>query len=253
MSKTIIVGGYGTGISRAVAKKFGAEGFSLALVARNADKLGAAVKELEGQGYRAAAFPGDLGDPEAVKQVVAKARAALGPITVLQWTAYANGAGDLLTADAAAVRGVLDVAITGLLAAVQAALPDLKQQKDGAVLAVNGGFGYVDEAIDAMGVKANAMGLSMANAAKHKMMGLLAQRLKPEGVYAGEVTVLGTVKGTGWDDGSATVAPEAVAAKLWDLYRARRRFRRDPLIKNARTCRVSRSLPGRCRAEANPT
>ena len=221
MSKTIIVGGYGTGISKAVARKFGAEGFSLALVARNADKLGAAAKELQAQGLRAAAFPGDLGDPQAVKQIVAKARAALGPIAAIAWTAYSNGAGDLLAADAAAVRGVLDVATTGLLAAVQAALPDLKQQKDGAVLAINGGFGYVDETVDAMGVKANAMGLSMANAAKHKMMGLLAQRLKPEGVYAGEVTVLGLVKGTGWDDGSATVAADAVAAKLWDLYRAR--------------------------------
>ncbi len=171
MSKTIIMGGYGSGISKAVAQKFGAEGFSLALVARNADKLGAAVKELEGQGYRAAAFPADLGDPDAVKQVVAKARAALGPIAVIEWTAYANTAGDLLTADAAAVRGVLDVAVTGLLVAIQAALPDLKQQKDGAVLVVNGGFGYVDENIDAAAVKFNAMGLSMANAAKHKMVG----------------------------------------------------------------------------------
>ena len=221
MSKTIIVAGYGSGISNAVAKKFGAEGFSLALVARNADKLAAAVKELQGQGHRAAAFSADLGDPEAVKQVVAKARAALGPIAAIGWTAYSNSAGDLLTADAAAVRGVLDVAVTGLVAAVQAALPDLKQQKDGAVLVVNGGFGYVDENTDAMGVKANAMGLSMANAAKHKMMGLLAKRLVREGVYAGEAMVLGTVKGTGWDDGSATVAAEAVAAKLWDLYRAR--------------------------------
>jgi NADP-dependent 3-hydroxy acid dehydrogenase YdfG len=221
MSKTIIVGGYGTGISKAIAKRFGAEGFSLALVARNADKLGAAVKELEAQGLRAAAFPGELGDPQAVKQIVAQARAALGSIAAIAWTAYANGAGDLLTADAAAVRGVLDVAVTGLLAAVQAALPDLKQHKDGAVLAINGGFGYVDPTIDAMGVKANAMGLSMANAAKHKMMGLLRKRLEREGVYAGEVTVLGLVKGTGWDDGTATVAAESVAAKLWELYRAR--------------------------------
>ena len=221
MSKTMIVGGYGTGISKAIAKRFGAEGFSLALVARGADKLGAAVKELEAQGHRAAAFPGDLGDPEAVRQIVAKARAGLGPIAAIAWTAYANGAGDLLTADTAAVRAVLDVAVTGLLAAVQAALPDLKQQKDGAVLAINGGFGYVDPNVDAIGVKANAMGLSMANAAKHKMMGLLAKRLEREGVYAGEVTVLGLVKGTGWDDGSATIAADTVAAKLWELYRAR--------------------------------
>ncbi len=43
MAKTIIIGGYGTGISKAIAKKFGAEGFSLALVARNPDKVSAAA------------------------------------------------------------------------------------------------------------------------------------------------------------------------------------------------------------------
>ena len=36
MSKTIVVVGFGPGISTAVAEKFGAGGFSVALVARNA-------------------------------------------------------------------------------------------------------------------------------------------------------------------------------------------------------------------------
>jgi NAD(P)-dependent dehydrogenase (short-subunit alcohol dehydrogenase family) len=35
MSKTIVVVGFGPGISIAVAEKFGAAGFSFALVARN--------------------------------------------------------------------------------------------------------------------------------------------------------------------------------------------------------------------------
>jgi NADP-dependent 3-hydroxy acid dehydrogenase YdfG len=37
MTKTILIGGYGPGISNAVAERFGAEGFSVALAARNAD------------------------------------------------------------------------------------------------------------------------------------------------------------------------------------------------------------------------
>jgi NAD(P)-dependent dehydrogenase (short-subunit alcohol dehydrogenase family) len=35
MSKTILIAGYGPGISDAVARKFGAEGFAVALAARN--------------------------------------------------------------------------------------------------------------------------------------------------------------------------------------------------------------------------
>jgi NAD(P)-dependent dehydrogenase (short-subunit alcohol dehydrogenase family) len=221
MSKTIIVAGYGPGISKAVAQKFGAEGFAVALVARRADKLAAGVKALEGAGVKAAAFPANLGDPAAAREVVKKVRAALGPITVLQWTAYDGGAGDLTTADAAAIRGVLDVGITGFLAAVQEALPDLRKERDAAVLVTNGGLGYFDPKVDAVGVQWNAMGLSVANAAKHKLVALLSVKLAPDKVYVGEVMVLGSIKGSAFDSGQATIEAATVAGRFWDLYKAR--------------------------------
>jgi NAD(P)-dependent dehydrogenase (short-subunit alcohol dehydrogenase family) len=90
MSKTIVICGYGPGISAAVARRFGREGFQVALVARYAQRLAAGV----------------------------------------------------------------------------------------AALAV--AFG--------------AMGLGVANAAKRKVVGLLARKLEPRGVYVGEVMVLGSVK-----------------------------------------------------------
>jgi short-subunit dehydrogenase len=221
VAKTIIVAGYGTGVSKAVAEKFGAEGFSVALVARNADRLAKGVTELQGKGIKAAAFTADLGEPTAVREMVRKVRAALGAITVVQWTAYDGGAGDLLAADAGAVRHVLDVAVTGLLAAVQEALPDLRAEKNAAVLVTNGGLGYFDPSVDAMAVQWNAMGLSVANSAKHKLVALLAQKLKPENIYVGEVMILGAIKGTAFDNGQATIAASTVAEKFWDLYSAR--------------------------------
>ena len=223
MAKTILIGGFGPGISNAVAQKFGAEGFAVALVARNAERLAAGVKELESKGIRAAAFPADLSDPAAVAAVVAKAREALGPIGIVQWTAYDGGAGDLLAADAAAVRRVLDIPVVCLLAAVKAALPDLKAAKDGAVLVINGALGYFDAATDATAVKWGAMGLAVANAAKHKLVGLLSQKLKSDGVYVGEAMVAGLVKGTGFEGNNSqgTIEPSTVADKLWSIYRAR--------------------------------
>lgn len=225
MAKTIIVGGYGPGISKALAEKFGAEGFSVALLARSADKLTAGVKALEAAGVKAVAVPTDLGDPAAARDAVKKARAALGPITVLGWTAYNGGAGDLTTASAAELRGALDVGLTGFLAAVQEALPDLRKQQGAAVLVTNGGLGYGDPKVDAVGVQWNAMGLSVVNAAKRKLVGLLSQKLAPDNIYVGEVTVLGLVKGTAFDDGKATIEPAAVAGKFWDLYKARGEIR----------------------------
>ncbi len=222
MSKTIIVAGFGPGISTAVAETFGKQGFTVALVARNAERLGTGVKALQAKGVRAEAFTADLAQPDAVRAVVRAAREKLGPIGIVQWTAYSGAtAGDITTADASAVRNVYDVAVTGLVSAVQEALPDLRANK-GAVLITNGGFGLFDSGVDAAAVHWNAMGLSIANSAKHKLARLLALKLAPDGVFVGEVIVTATVKGTAFDSaGHGTIEPSAVAAKFWSLYSER--------------------------------
>jgi NADP-dependent 3-hydroxy acid dehydrogenase YdfG len=222
VGKTILVVGFGPGISNAVAEKFGSSGFSVGLVARSEERLAAGVKALRAKGIDAAAFSANAGDPASIREAVRKARAVGGPLTVLHWNAYGGGeAADLVTADVAALHGIFDVAVVGLLAAVQEALPDLVKAKDGAVLVTNGAFGENSPQIDQYAVVAKAMGLALGNAAKHKLVGLLAQRLKGDGVYVGEVMVAGIVKGTRWDSGSATIEASTIANKFWDLYQAR--------------------------------
>lgn len=223
MPKTLVIFGYGTGISAAVAEKFGAQGFSVALIARNEAHLAAGVSALSAKGVAAAAFAADASDPASVRSVLAKVRAKLGSIAVVHWNAYGGGeAGDLATIDPAAARGVFDVAVIGLLAAVQEALPDLKAAKDGAVLVTNGAFGELSEQMDAYAVGVKAMGLALANAAKHKLVGLLAQRLKDDGVYFGEVMVAGVIKGTAFDSGAPGAIPAStIADEFWRLYQSR--------------------------------
>ena len=71
------------------------------------------------------------------------------------------------------------------------------------------------------------MGLAVANAAKHKLVALLAEKLEPDGVYVGEVTVNGPVKGTAFDKagwGASThvlIDPASVGEKFWQLYESR--------------------------------
>ena len=220
MAKTIIVGGFGPGIATAVAEKFGAEGFAVALVGRNAERLAAGVAALEAKGIKAAAFPADLSIPAAIKPLVAKVRETLGPISILHWNAYSLAAGDALSADVAALRSVFDVAIVGLTLAVQEALADLKAAK-GAVLVTNGGLLLDDPKIHELGGTRNLMGLSMGNAAKHKLVGMLAAKLKADDVYVGEVIVSGTIKGSAFDSGNGNLDGSVVAQKFWDLFQAR--------------------------------
>jgi NADP-dependent 3-hydroxy acid dehydrogenase YdfG len=224
MAKTILICGFGPGISTAVAEKFGAQGFSVALVARNADRLGAGVKALEAKGIKAAAIRGDLSDVKSIPGLVDKARSQ-GPIGAILWNAYAGGAGDLLTASADELRGVLDVATISLLETVRAALPDLKKADNPAVLVTNGGLYSSDPKVDAVGCSWNAMGLSVANAAKHKLVGLLAEKLKGDKIHVAEVVVSGIVKGTAFDQGNGTIEPASVANKFWSMYQDRKDIR----------------------------
>lgn len=215
-----MVCGYGVGISEAVARRFGREGYAVALVARNGSRLAAAEAELTGAGIAAKAFPCDLGRPDAVRALVRDVRAGLGPVAVVHWNAYAHGAGDLTTGSLEELGHALDVSLFGMIAATQEALPDLRSER-GALLVTGGGLAFYDPKIDAMAVGWGAMGLAVAKAAQHKAVGLLHQRLAPEGVFVGEVVVLGAVKGTSFDPGNATLEPATVADRFWELLQSR--------------------------------
>lgn len=221
MSKTILVCGHGPGISASMARLYGARGYAVAIVARSADRVEAAAAALRAQGIRASAFVADMADPAAMAQVVVQASRELGTVTVVHWNGYAATAGDLVTAPVAEVRRVLDTAVTGMLATLQAALPGMKGQPDAALLVTGGGFASYDPAVDAAAVGWNAMGLAMTKAAQHKLVGMLHQRLQAEGVYVGEVVVQGLVRGTAFDSGNATLDPDAIAARFAELHASR--------------------------------
>jgi NAD(P)-dependent dehydrogenase (short-subunit alcohol dehydrogenase family) len=227
MTKTILIAGYGPGVSMAIAEKFGSEGFQVALVARSAERLAVGVKALESKGIKAAAFPADLSDVEAIKAMVSDVRKTFGAITVLEWTATQSGtqAGDMITADMETLRSLFDISVLGLMAAIQAVLPDLRKAKDPAILITNGGAGYVSPAMDKMMVNSGRMGLAVANAAKHKLVGMLAHRLKADGIYVGEVMVTGLVKTPGDTRRQAKIDPIMVSDAYWKMYTERKKLR----------------------------
>lgn len=227
MSKTIAIIGFGPGVSSAVAEKFGAEGFSVALIARDQARLTAGIEALKAKGITAACFPADANDPAALRVAIAKAHAGLGPIRVIHWNVYAwQELGDLLAMDPASLRVAFDLPVVGLLSAVQEALPDLKAAKDGAVLVTNGAFGEINPMMDAFALAAKAEALALGNAAKAKLVGLLAARLKNEGVYVGEVTIAGVVGGTApASPGVPTIVSTAIAETFWRLYKSRGEIR----------------------------
>jgi NAD(P)-dependent dehydrogenase (short-subunit alcohol dehydrogenase family) len=220
MTKAILIGGYGPGISHAVAKRFGREGFSVALVGRSEERLEGGVRALGDAGVVAKAFPCDLGSPDDVRALVRNVRASLGPLDVVHWNALARVASDLLVASTEETRAVFDVAIHGLVAAVQEALSDLKERK-GAILVTGGGLALYDSQMDVIAARWGTMGLAVAKAAQHKLVGVFHQKLAEDGVYVGGVTVRGLVTGTPSARGGPGLDPADIAEAFHRIWRER--------------------------------
>ncbi|HEX3463505.1 MAG TPA: SDR family NAD(P)-dependent oxidoreductase [Candidatus Elarobacter sp.] len=220
MAKTIVIVGFGPGTATAVAERFGKEGFTAALIGRDEDRLAAGVSALKAKGVEAFAFRGDAGDSDSIRGAIRAVRSKLGPSTVLFWNAYGGlEFGDILGADPVSVRHLFDAPVFGLLAAVDEALEDLKSSEKGAILVSNGGLGEVSSDADEGATQYHAMGLALSSAAKHKLVGLLAARLKNEGVFVGEVMVYGVIKSASSAQG--TIEPATIAEKHWSLYQSR--------------------------------
>lgn len=99
--------------------------------------------------------------------------------------------------------------------------PDLREARDGAVLVTNGAFGDLNPMIDSVAIKLKAEGVALGNGAKAKLVGLLAARLKDEGVFVGEVTIAGLVRSKGPEmPGIPMIEGKAVADAFWRLYEA---------------------------------
>ncbi|GAA4087495.1 SDR family oxidoreductase [Actinomadura miaoliensis] len=85
MTRTIVVSGGGTGIGRAVAARFAADGDRVVIIGRRADVLEKAAGELGGT-----ALPADLSEPAEVERVRAVLADRFGSIDVLVNNAGGN-------------------------------------------------------------------------------------------------------------------------------------------------------------------
>jgi NAD(P)-dependent dehydrogenase (short-subunit alcohol dehydrogenase family) len=81
--RAAIVTGASSGIGLAIARMLGREGYGLTLAARRPDKLEAAAEGLAGEGFDVQHVAGNLGDEDAVKQVVEAHREKFGRLDVL--------------------------------------------------------------------------------------------------------------------------------------------------------------------------
>lgn len=119
----VLVTGGASGIGRATAERFLAEGARVAVLDRTPAEVTGAT-----------ALVGDLSDDDSVRRAVADAAAALGGIDVLVNNAGIGATGDVAANDDTEWHRVFDVNVLGIVRTTRAALPHLRESRHAAVV-----------------------------------------------------------------------------------------------------------------------
>ncbi|TDC67783.1 SDR family NAD(P)-dependent oxidoreductase [Streptomyces hainanensis] len=224
-SSTIAVVGAGANLGRAIARRFGAAGHPVALIARGRDRLNALAAALAEEGVTARAYPADATDPRALTAALDAAAADLGRVGVLSyspapvWDHSGDGMPDTaamgftstLETTPASARAQFDLVVGGGLTAAAAVLPAMRRARDGALLYTTGA-----SAIAPLPILGNA---GIAQAGLRNWLGGAHTELAAEGVYVGHLSIgVPIVPGAGDGD------PDAIADRWYRLARTRDTF-----------------------------
>ena len=140
--KIVVVTGASSGLGEATARLLSAQGTTVVLGARRADRLQSLAKDLESRGGKALALTTDVTRREQVKALVDSAVQTYGRIDVM-----INNAGLMPQAPLERLKvdeweQMIDVNIKGVLYGIAAALPHMQRQKAGHFINVSSVAGH---------------------------------------------------------------------------------------------------------------
>jgi len=181
--KTIAIVGAGAGLGMSIAKKFGQNGFRVALIARNEEKLNQLVIELEQLGIEAASFQADILNKEQIEMAFAAIKEKYGFIDVLEYspTPSINTVAPSLDVTEENALYQFQFNVLGALSSVRQVLPDMLDKQSGALLFTTGGA-----AIHPVPMMGN-VGIAISGLRNYIFN--LNSELADKGVYAGHLSI----------------------------------------------------------------
>jgi NADP-dependent 3-hydroxy acid dehydrogenase YdfG len=140
--KVVVITGASSGLGEATARLLARQGAIVVLGARRADRIEALAGELTSASRKAIAVATDVRDREQVKRLVDTAVKSFGRIDVML-----NNAGVMPLAPLERLKTdewnqMIDVNIKGVLNGIAAALPYMKEQKNGHFINVSSVYGH---------------------------------------------------------------------------------------------------------------
>ncbi|MFJ9584596.1 SDR family NAD(P)-dependent oxidoreductase [Streptomyces acidicola] len=210
----IAIIGAGPGVGLAVARRFGREGFAVALLSRRQTSVDELAATLESEGVTARGFAADVRDPDSVERALASASASLGPIEVLQYSPLPQREflRPVLETSREDFATALQFSLFGAMAATQQVLEDMRSTGRGTLVFVNGGT--------AARPRTDFAGTSVAFAAESAYARTLHDAVKQDGIHVTQLIIPGAIPAEDPERG-----PAAVADRIWQLHQEREGFR----------------------------
>ena len=203
--KTLAIFGAGKGLGLSLAKRFGKEGFRVALVARNAEKLQQMVEELTTMGIESAYFTADIYSKEQIEKAVSAIKEKFGKIDVLEVSPVPGNfpPTSVLHLTIENARDAFEGYAASSINIVNAVLPDLLERKDGALLFTTG-----FSALHPMAMMGN-IGVGIAGLRNY--VANLHTELQDKGIYVGHRSLALFIS----EPGTGKVSDPDVIADMW--------------------------------------
>jgi NADP-dependent 3-hydroxy acid dehydrogenase YdfG len=210
---TIAIVGAGPGLGAAAARRFGAEGFRVALLARTQERLDKLVADVAAEGHTVRGYAADVRDRTALTAALDRVAQDLGPVEVMQYSPLppkeirrplAEITGEDLIA-------ALEFSILGAVAATEQVLPGMRALGRGSILFVNGGNGARPDP--------DAAGTSISFAGEGAYARMLYDTLGAAGIHVAQLIIPGVITA-----GDPAYDPGVLADRLWQMHQRRDDF-----------------------------
>ncbi|MEE8633606.1 MAG: SDR family NAD(P)-dependent oxidoreductase [Methyloceanibacter sp.] len=190
VSKLVLVTGASSGIGEATAKRYGAAGAHVLLLARNTERLDGVAQAIRESGGTATAFPIDLSDAQAIKDLAARIESEIGTPDILINNAGAGRWLPFLDTTPEDARAMIDVPYLAAFNLTHAFAPAMIARKSGGIVFITSPASFL--------AWPNASAFIAARRALAGFAEGLRGELKPEGLFV-TLVVLGAVETPYWE------------------------------------------------------
>lgn len=213
MSKIAVITGVGSakGTGAAIAKRFSEGGYTVAMLARNAERL----KAHEGRFKNVHGFACDVTDENQVNATVAEITTKLGTPTVLIHNAVGGTIGPFMDISPEDLLTNFKVNTMALLYLARAMAPDMISAGEGVMMATGN--------TSAFRGKANYAAFAPTKAAQRILAETLARDLGPKGIHVAYL-MIDAVINVPWtrgmfpdEDDSFFIEPASIANEIWHI------------------------------------